>query len=412
MVREDSAARDLLRIIRAMPHPAWPLAPEVTFLNHGSFGSCPLAVLEEQDRLRRQLEAQPVRFFVRELEDRLDAVREALAGFVHARAAGFVFVPNATTGVNAVVRSLGFAPGDELIATDHTYNACGNVIDAIAARDGARVVVVPIPFPIADASEVEAAFLAAVTERTRFALLDHVTSPTGLVLPVERLVPALRARGITVMVDGAHAPGMLPVDLEALGADAYTANAHKWICAPKGAAFLHVSEALEEIVRPVVISHGANATRTDRSRYQVEFDWVGTDDPTAVLSIPTALATLESMHPDGWDGIRAANHALALAARDLICEAFDVPVPAPDDMLGSMAAVPLPDGPLEHLDSALATTALQDALYERHRVEVPIVPWPRSPKRLVRVSAQRYNDIDDYRKLVHALREELARERR
>lgn len=399
------------RIIAAMRTDGWPLDPAFTFLNHGSFGSCPLAVLEEQDRLRRRLEAEPIRFFVRELEDRLDAVREALAGFVNGRAEGIAFVPNATTGVNAVLRSLSFDAGDELLTTDHTYNACSNVIDEIAARDGARVVVVPIPFPLQSAGEVEQAFLAAVTDRTRFALLDHITSPTALVLPVERLVPALRARGITVMVDGAHAPGMVPVDLAALGADAYTANAHKWICAPKGAAFLHVSEELERIVRPVVISHGANATRTDRSRYLVEFDWVGTDDPTAVLSIPTALATMEAMHPDGWDGIRADNHALALAARDLVCEAFDVPLPAPDDMLGSMAAVPLPEGPLEVLDSALATTAFQDALFERHRVEVPIVSWPKSPKRLVRLSAQRYNTIDDYQHLVEATRTELERER-
>jgi isopenicillin-N epimerase len=386
----------------------WALDPGVAFLNHGSFGACPLPVLEEQRRWRARLEREPVRFFVRDLESLLDAARAELAAFVGADAADLVFVPNATTGVNAVLRSLAFAAGDELLTTDHAYNACRNVLDFVAARAGARVVVVPIPLPIDSAQDVTERVLTHVTPRTRLALLDHVTSPTALVFPVRRLVEDLAARGVDTLVDGAHAPGMVPPGVREVGAAYYAGNCHKWLCAPKGAGFLCVRRDRHALIRPAVISHGANSPRTDRSRLLIEFDWTGTSDPTPYLCVPAAIRLMDGLLPGGWAALRQRNHALALAARRLVCEALGVPPPCPDDMVGSMAAVPLPDGAGEEATSLYGGDPLQTLLFERHRIEVPVIPWPAPPRRLVRLSAQVYNRLDEFRHLAAALRAEVG----
>ena len=388
----------------------WLLDPDVTFLNHGSFGACPRAVLAAQEDYRLRLERQPVRFMVRELEAELDAARDALATFVGADAADLAFVPNATTWVNAVLRALPLSVGDELLTTDHVYNACRNTLDWVAERSGARVVVAPVPFPLRDEQQVVDAVLGCVTESTRLALLDHVTSPTGVVLPVAALVDQLRARGVESLVDGAHAPGMLELDVPSIGAAYYTGNCHKWICAPKGAAFLWVRRDLQGDVRPVTISHGANAARRDRSRFLLEFDWVGTHDPTAYLAVPAALGFMGSLVDGGWPALRQRNRELALWARDILCAALDVSAPAPDTMLGSLAAVPLPPGSGPPPTSPLYTDPLQDDLLRDAGIEVPVIPWPAHPARLVRVSAQIYNVESEYEKLAAALPRLLAAE--
>ena len=381
----------------------WTLDPSIDYLNHGSFGACPRAVLEAQQELRARLEREPVHFMVRELERGLDATRAALAPFIHAAPEDLVFVPNATTGVNTVVRALEFAPGDEILTTDHAYGACRNAIEDVARRSGARVVVAAVPFPLHDSRQVVDAVLGAAGPRTRLVLLDHVTSPTGLVFPIEQLVPQLTARGIETLVDGAHAPGMVPVDLEALGATYYTANCHKWLCAPKGAAFLWVRRDRQRAMHPLVVSHGATSPRRDRTRFLMEFDWMGTSDPTAVLTVPVALATVAALVPGGWPEVQRRNRILALQGRRALCEALHVPPPAPDEMIGSLASVPLPAGDPGAPPVAMWTDPLQAILFEQHQIEVPVFQWPQAPHRLVRIAAQLYNTPAQFERLAATL---------
>lgn len=381
---------------------AFVLDPEITFLNHGSFGACPAEVLEHQSQLRRRMEAEPVRFMVRELEGLLDEARDVLARFVGATADDLAFVPNATTAVNLVLRGLHFAPGDELLTTSHDYNACRNVLEHVAWKSGARVVVVDVPLPVTNADEVVRRVLDAVTPRTRLALVDHVTSPSALVFPVERLVPELEQRGVMVLVDGAHAPGQVEVALDSLGASFSTGNLHKWVCAPKGSAFLHVRRDRQALVRPHVISHGANSPRTDRSRFRLEFDWLGTLDPTPWLSVPKALEVMERLG-GGWAAVREANHQLAVAGRRMLLSAIGGEPLAPESMLGAMASVALPSsapGP-GALPGTNVLDPLQDRLFHEHRIEVPV--FTLGGRRLLRVCAQRYNALADYEKLARVL---------
>lgn len=378
----------------------WGLDSAFTFLNHGSFGACLLAVQQRQQELRRQLEAQPVQFFGRSLEPLLDESRAVLAAFVGANSADLAFVPNATTGVNTVLRSLSFRPGDELLTTNHEYNASRNALDFVAQHSGATVVVAEIPFPLSSPEQVVQSVLSKVTNRTRLLLIDHVTSQTALVLPIAPLIRALADQGIDTLVDGAHAPGMIPLHLDKLGVAYYTGNCHKWLCAPKGAAFLYVREDRRDRIRPLVISHGANSPRRDRSFFHLEFDWTGTGDPTPFLCVGAAIQHLAALLPGGWADLMAHNRALALWARERLSRRLDLPLPCPNEMIGSMATLPLPDGDAD---------ALYQALVEEFSVEVPIIPWRGRFNRLIRVSAQLYNTPADYDRLADALDVLLSR---
>ena len=385
----------------------WMLDEDFVFLNHGSFGACPRAVLEAQDAIRARLESQPVRFMVRELEAASAEVREKLSSFIGADAEGMAYVPNATSGVNAVLQSLALEPGDELLTTSHAYNACRNVLDFVAERSGAKVVSVEIPFPISGPEEVRERIAAAVTERTRIALLDQITSPTALILPMAEICADLRARGVLSLVDGAHALVTLDLDLERIGCDFHTSNAHKWLCAPKGAAYLWVRPEHRSWVRPAVISHGANAPTELRSRYRQEFDWTGTQDFSAWLSVPSALDFMTGLFPSGIEELRRRNHELALAGRELILDALGAEAPCPESMLGCMATVPLPPDPDDAPTGHSWVGKLQNALYEQYRIEVPVLNFPSVDQRWLRISAQAYNDIEDYRVLARALVELL-----
>jgi isopenicillin-N epimerase len=345
---------------------------------------------------------------VRELENHLDSARQTLAQFVGAATDDLVFVPNTTTGINTVLRSLSFQPGDELIVTDQEYNASRNALNFVAERSGARVVVANIPFPFCDEEELVQPVLACVTPKTRLALLDHVTSQTGIVQPIARLVSELKQRGVDTLVDGAHAPGMVPLDLKQLGAAYYTGNCHKWLCAPKGAAFLCAPPAKQMLIRPLTISHGANSARRDRSRFLLEFGWMGTADPTAWLSVPDALQFMAKAVPGGWPRIMEHNRALALAARKRVCAALSIPEPCPDQFIGSLVAVPIPPAPQNTLPRLpFNEYPLQDVLREKHGIEVPVISWPAPPRRVLRFSAQVYNSLPQYDLLAQALIKQL-----
>ncbi|MBI3893904.1 MAG: aminotransferase class V-fold PLP-dependent enzyme [Candidatus Wallbacteria bacterium] len=393
-----------------MPSPFsrhWQLDPTIRFLNHGSFGACPIPVLERQRELRDRMEAEPVKFFVRDFDRLLSEAREQVAAFVGAQPQDLAFVPNATAGVNAVLRSLEFAPGDELLTTDHEYKACRNALEYVADRAGARVVEAAVPFPLASADSIVDAVMARVSSRTRLALLDHVTSQTGLVWPIERLVAALAERGVDTLVDGAHAPGMVPLQLSKLGAAYYTANCHKWLCAPKGAAILLVRADRRERIHPLSISHGATWPLGGRTRFRLEFDWTGTDDPTPFLSVPAAIDFLGSLLPGGWPELMRTNRQAAIAGRNVLCAALGIAAPSPEECIGSLASVPIPDGGIEPASSPLYTDPLQDELLFNHGIEVPVVPWPAPPRRLLRISCQLYNSAEDYAALATALARSL-----
>jgi isopenicillin-N epimerase len=375
------------------------LDPTVTYLNHGSFGACPRPVLEAQSRLRERIERHPVLFLARELPSLLDPARAALAAFVGAGPDDLAFVPNATTGVNTVLRSLRLAPGDELLTTDHGYQACRNALAWVAERTGARVVTARVPFPLEDDAQIIEAVLGAVTPRTRLALLDHVSSPTGLVFPVRRLVAALEAAGVDCLIDGAHAPGMLPLDVAGLDAAYYVGNCHKWLCAPRGAAFLVARQDRQADLVPLTISHGYSQPLDGRSRFRLLFDWTGTDDPTPYLCVPEAIAAVGGLVDGGWPAIMARNHALTLAARELLAGRLGLPPAAPASSLGSLYAVPLGEGDPE---------ALQARLFDEHRIELPVYGWPTPSARVMRLSLAVYTELSEVQRLAEVLPAALA----
>jgi isopenicillin-N epimerase len=390
----------------------WPLDPGIVYLNHGSYGACPRPVLEAQAAYRDRLERGPVQFLHRDLADLLDAARTELAGFVGADPDELAFVPNATTGVNTVLRSLDLKAGDELLTTNHEYNACRNALDFVAGRAGARVVVAEVPFPVGSEGEIVDAVVRLAGVRTRLALLDHVTSLTGMVMPIAEIVAALAERGIETMIDGAHAPGMIPLDIRAVGAAYYTGNCHKWLCAPKGAALLRVRRDLQASIRPLAISHGANTPVLDRPRFRMEFDWTGTDDPTAYLSVPHALRFLGGLLPGGWPELMTTNRDLALSARRLLCERFDVPPACPDAMIGTLASVPLARGRYHFTTTRLEFDPVEEDLRGTYAIEVPVLACPEGPASILRIAAQIYNSIEQYEYLADSLQAALRSRRR
>ena len=391
---------------------AWGLDPSITFLNHGSCGACPRPVLAAQQAWRDAMEAEPIDFLGRELPALMEGTRAALGAFLGADADDLVFVPNATAGISTVLRSVSFQPGDELLATSLEYNAALNALRYAAERDDARVVIADIALPVMDPDAVVAAVLGRVTSRTKLALLSHITSPTGIILPIAELVHELDRRGVDTLVDGAHGPGMVPIHLDGIGAAYYTGNGHKWLSAPKGSAFLHVRGDRQKGIRPLAIGHGANDPRTDRSRFRLEHDVMATQDPTPYLGMGAAITFMGSILPGGWPALMDANHALALEARDVLRDALDVEPLVADDMLGSIAAVPLrrPGSALPRGGGAV----IHEQLFREHRIEVPIYEIPGGPIgadgaaesiTFVRISAQRYNSIEQYRRLAPILAE-------
>lgn len=378
----------------------WELNPNLVFLNHGSFGATPKSVLRWRFDMIQQLEGDPIEFLAPErcFLPMLDAVRREVADLIGAGADSIVFVRNATDGVNAVLRSFPLKHGDEVVITNHGYNACNNAVRYACESAGATVQIAEIPFDSVNEEIVIECVERAMNSKTRLLIIDHVTSPTALVFPIKRLVETAQSRGVRVLVDGAHAPGMIELDLRNLGADYYTGNHHKWWCAPKASGFLYVEPKWQEEVRPTVISHGANQVPTDRSRFHAEFDWVGTYDPTALLTLPRALEFLRSLFAGGLCELMSRNHETALQAQRILADALSVDTLVPDSMIGSMASLPLP--PSDPVDG------LQAFLREQ-RVEVPVFTW--CGQNLIRVSLQAYNSLDQVELLAELTKDWLSR---
>lgn len=382
----------------------WALDPGTVFLNHGSFGACPTAVLDEQTRLRTLLESDPMAFFLEHGPSIWQRAIHALSEFVRADPAGMTFQVNATAGVNTVLRSLDLRADDEILVSNHAYRACHNAIEYACQRTGARAIVVSLPFRAEESGQLRDPWLQAVTDRTRLAMIETVTSPTGLRMPFERLTRELQGRGVDVLVDAAHGVGLLPLDLNALDAAYVTGNCHKWLCTPKGSGFLHIREDRRDRIMPLTISHGYSTEGDTATRFRQQFDWQGTMDPTPWLCIPKAIEFIDSLMPGGWDTVMARNHALALAARDILTEALGAEAVAPASMITAMVTARLPSRAPTRPAGAFGTDPLQAELYRRHRIQTVVFQWRPHSARYLRVSAALYNSLEEYRYLASALR--------
>ncbi len=413
MARETAAAgkytgADMTEEVLYRPD-LWSLDPDVLHLNHGSFGACPNRILEQQTQLRKQMEYNTLRFFEQDLPDLLETAREALGIFLGAPASDLVFVDNATMGVTTVLSNLNLIAGDRVLITDHGYNACSNAARFFAERTGAEVDLINLPFPGSDSNEVIERILKGCTSRTRILLIDHITSPTALIMPLEDIVPAVQQRGIQVLVDGAHAPGMLPLRLAELGADYYTGNCHKWMCAPKGTAFLYVRSEHQSNLHPLTISHGMNRPVGESTRFRLEFDWIGTRDLTGFLTLPALIDYMDGISNEGWAGIMVRNRALAVEARDLICQELGLELPCPVDMIGSLATICLPGSVETTFTDYHVIDPLKQILRRQYGIEVSLSAWPSPAGRYLRISTQLYNALSQYRQLTEALQLELGR---
>lgn len=375
------------------------LSPDVVFLNHGSFGACPVPVLEAYQEWQRRLERQPVQFLTGELSQHLEAARSALAEYLKVDAADLVYIPNATFGVNLIARSLALGPQDEVLSTDHEYGACDYAWQFMSRKRGFHYRQQPVPLPAGSAAEITEQFWQGVTSKTRVIFLSHITSPTALQLPVADICRRAREAGILTVVDGAHAPGQIPLDLAAIDADFYTGNAHKWMCAPKGSAFLYARRDRQHLVEPLVVSWGwgDGAEVSFGSRFLDYLQWTGTNDPAAYLSVPAAI---QFQAEYGWPAIRQRCQQMAIQALRRICGMTGLSMTYQDapHLQQQMVVAPLP-----HIQDL---QAFKKRFYETYRVEVPFVQW--QDRQFVRISVQGYNSEADIDALCHGLEAMLA----
>jgi isopenicillin-N epimerase len=380
----------------ASPLERWALRSDLVHLNHGSFGGCLRSTLDAANEIRARVEASPMRFYVLDWQDEIDRARAALAAFLHADAETLVPIQGATHGTAVALQaavSMGLSAGDEIVTTRDVYRAAGNQLARVAEAIGARIVSVPVPSPF-DPDALVAAVTSAITPRTKLALFDHITSATALVFPLLRMLEPYAARSIPVIVDGAHAPGEIDLDIErtlATGATWYVGNHHKWMCAPKASGFLAIAPSAAAHTAPLVTSHGATTSYGPPNRLHAEHDWAGTYDPSALLSVPHAIEAV-AVEGGGWPAVRARNHTLALAMRERLGGA----ILAPDASIGTMFTAPI------DLPAGVAPLAIEKRLLAAGW-EVPIVDRTAGP--LVRVCAHLYNHLEQIDELRRALAE-------
>ena len=385
----------------------WGLDPNCVFLNHGSFGATPTFIRKEQRKWQDLLEKEPVRFYEDLAMQFMEDSREALAVMLECDADDLALIENATTGVNTVMRSLRFEKGDEILVPDHAYQACRNTLDYVARRWGATVVTVNIPFPISGPEVVVDRIMEAVTSRTVLAMIDTVTSPTGLLMPFEELTNRLEGAGVSVLLDAAHGIGMVPLSLDKMGASYTTSNCHKWLCAPKGSAFLHVRKDKQEGIHPLTISHGMTFPLGDTTRFRHEFDWTGTRDISAHCTLPETITGMANIMEGGWAEIMVNNHNLAIKGRNILCEALGITTPCPDEMIACIATLILPLDDANRGIPLHEPDPLHEILRDNYGIQVPVWSWTSPEGRYIRISAQLYNSEEEYHYLAHALVQEL-----
>lgn len=386
---------------------AFMLDPELVYLNHGSFGACPRAVLDAQDAHRERIERDAMRFYIYDLWGGIDRSREALGGLINADAEDLVFVSNATSGVANVIANIDLRPGDQVLTTRFEYPACNNNLRRACERAGAELVVVDLPWNPIDEDSVVDAIMDRVTDRTRLAMFSLITSATAVRMPVERLIQELHARGVETLLDAAHGPGCVPMDIKGWSPTYCTGNAHKWLCSAKGCAFLYVHRDKQNGFRPVILSNDAYEldpaiARSDRSAFNHEFDYMGTDDRTPMLVVADAIEVLGSFFEGGIDELMQRNRAMCLEARDLLCDAMGTSPMVPDSMLGPLATIEVPAPGMD-------PRGLRERLMREYRIESMIVPNPGADTPMIRVSPQVYNSMEQYRYAGDALRTIIGR---
>ena len=392
-----------------MPSPFakhWSFNPSRMFLNHGSFGACPDFVIDEQRKWQDLMEREPVQFFEELMPDLLLQSREALGRFLSCSADDLAFVSNATSGVNTILRSINFEQGDEILVPNHAYQACRNSIDFVARRWGAKVVEVAIPFPIEGPRTVIDLMESAYTSKTKLVMIDTVTSPTGLLMPFEELTAYFENKGVEVLLDAAHGIGMIPLNLGTLGASYVTSNCHKWLCAPKGTAFLYVRKDKQKKIQPLTISHGHTYPLGETTRFRHEFDWTGTQDISGWCALPAVIEGMADLVDGGWEGIMQHNHELAIQGRDILCDRLGIEQPCPNEMIACISTIKLPGEVLPN-EKMHEPDPLHHILSEKYNIQVPVWTWPSPAGRYLRISAQLYNSIEQYEQLADALVNEL-----
>ena len=387
----------------------WNIDHEVVFLNHGSFGATPAAILAKQNEYINRMEAEPVRFMASELEPMIWKSKEVLGQFIGAKAEDLVFVHNATTGVNTVLNSLRPEPEDEWLTTNHAYGACVNSLKFYADRGKVNIVTADIPLPIESSDEVLDAILKKITPKTKLVMIDHITSATGLLFPVEKIVSHVQGMGIDVLVDGAHAPGMVALDLEKINPAYYTGNCHKWICSPKGSAFLYVRKDRHDLIAPLLISHKYDYPCKKENLWSNTFFWHATDDYSPYLCVKDAIAYMGSLFPGGWKELREYNRNLCLSARKIVSDALCTQLPAPEEMIVNLSVSLIGPTKIPPYNFNF-THPLKETLLTYKKIEVYVSMWNRQdPKLWVRISSQCYNSIEQYEYLAQSLKDILKR---
>jgi len=382
----------------------FPIRDGLTMLNNGSYGLTPVVVGDAQRELQRRLESDPVRFFKADLEDYADDARRAIAAFTNTDPAHLALVPNGTFAVATVLNNLDLAPHDEILVTDHEYMATFNELGKVCRETGAKVTVAKVPFPAVTPEQVIEAVTHAMTDRTRVVLISHITSASSLIMPVAEIIAQAKSRGIETFLDGAHTPGQIELDIGALDPTWYAASCHKWLATPKGTGFIYASPNRQKNFKPMVLSCRVHETRSDRDAFLCDFDYTGTNDYTGNMVIPVSIAHMGAQLPGGWGELRQRNHDLIIEGAKIVCGSLGIEQQIPESMIGSMISIPIP-GQCE--PSTLLGEGLWDRLYLNHGLQVPVWDLPGVHDRMIRISAQLYNTIEDYHLLAEALPREL-----